>query len=116
MSPAAIDRTIIDSAPQLEKIIDLHLSSQCEEDDLKIAVPRRVFLNSNVPKILEQYQLVYTYDPDREAIHLKMPSRVHESINKYLGNRFLDECVDNGLINKDQKTALHNLRTIYCSM
>ena len=54
MSPVALDCTRIDSATQLEKIIDLHLSSQCQEDDLRIAVPHHVFLESSVPKVLKE--------------------------------------------------------------
>lgn len=107
MSPVALDRTRIDSATQLEKIIDLHLSSQCQEDDLRIAVPRHVFLESSVPKVLKENQVIYTYDPDREAVHLKMPSRVRESFNKYLGNKFLDKCVDDELISRVEKSDIY---------
>lgn len=106
MSPVAIDRTRIDSATQLEKIIDLHLSSQCQEDDLRIAVPRRVFLESSVSKVLEENQVIYTHDPNREALHIKIPSRVHESFNKYLSNKLLDKCIEDGLISKEERSEI----------
>ena len=107
MSPVTLDHTRIDSATQLEKIIDLHLSSQCQEDDLRIAVPGRVFLESSVPKVLKENQVIYTYDPDWEAVHLKMLSQIHELFNKYLSNKFLDKCVNNGLISRVEKSDIY---------
>lgn len=105
MSPIAISQNIIETPTKLKSIVESYLKCP-QEDHVKIPVPSRVYQQSEVPNLLSERNLTFCYDIDREALHIKIPSILHESFNRYLGNTFLNACMCQNFFTWEQKSLV----------
>lgn len=73
------------------------------ENDLRARVPPS-YLHRKLPiYVLDRRNIRWTYHPDRQAVHIRMPSALHDAFFWYMPI-FLDNCRELGLFTKQQKS------------
>lgn len=107
MSPhkSRIRDDAIVSPTVLEQVVDNYFS-QYPEDDLRLKVLWRVLAISKVPSLLDERKLRWSYDLDREALHIKMPSPLHDALFHSMIT-LLDDCEDARIFTREERRMLH---------
>lgn len=107
MSPHKLRKNddAIVSPTVLERVVDNYFS-QYPADDLRSKVLWRVVARSKVPAMLDDRKLRWSYDLDREALHIKMPSPLHDAFFHSMIT-LLDDCEDARIFTRKERRLLH---------